>query len=161
MDEIRIVGWIGFLLYLGGLTYFMFFADKWGRTQVSDFYSYNFVPFREISRYLMYWRSIGLPHVILNLAGNIVGFMPFGFFVPLLFRFHRDVPFIFGISLLVSAAIEMIQLITRVGSCDVDDMILNTLGGLLGYALFIVLRDYRRKIRNGNRDEIEQNGMDE
>ena len=145
MDGIRIAGWIGFLLYLGALAYFMFFADNWGRKQISEFYSYNFIPFREIGRYLRFWKQIGLPHVVLNLAGNIIGFMPFGFFVPLLFRFHRDIPFILGISFFFSAAIEFLQLISRVGSCDVDDVLLNTLGGLCGYALFIVLRDYRRR----------------
>ncbi len=159
MDGIRIVGWTCFLLYLGALTYFMFFADNWGRRQLSDVYSYNFVPFREIGRYLRYWRQIGFARVVLNLAGNIVGFMPFGFFVPLLFRFHRDIPFIAGISFCFSAAIEFIQLVSRVGCCDVDDVILNTLGGLLGYALFIVLRDYRRKVKwQREQDQTGQDG---
>ena len=145
MDGIRIAGWAGFLLYLGGLAYLMFFADLWGRTVLAEGYSYNLVPFCEIRRYLLYWHKIGLFRVFLNLGGNILGFMPFGFCIPLLFRYHRTVPVILLCSFLFSLSIELIQLVTRVGSCDVDDILLNTLGGLLGYWLFLFLRDIRRK----------------
>ena len=53
------------------------------------------------------------------------------------------------ISFEVSLAVELIQLVTRVGSCDVDDMILNTLGGMLGFFCFKIVwfwnqKDYER-----------------
>ena len=145
MDSIRIVGWTFFIAYLAALCYFMFFADLWGRTQISAEYSYNLVPFREIRRYLMYWDRIGIAHVLLNLGGNVIGFMPLGFCIPLLYRYHRSIPVILICSFLFSAGIELIQLLTRVGSCDIDDVILNTAGGLIGYILFIFLRDRRRE----------------
>jgi glycopeptide antibiotics resistance protein len=37
---------------------------------------------------------------------------------------------------LSSLLVELIQLISKVGSCDVDDILLNTLGGVIGYLLF-------------------------
>ena len=44
----------------------------------------------------------------------------------------------------MSLFIESVQLLTRVGSFDVDDLILNTLGGILGYVLFYILNKIRR-----------------
>ena len=72
----------------------------------------------------------------LNLAGNVIGFLPFGFFLPILSRRLRNGVLVtmsgFGLSLLV----ESIQLIFKVGCFDVDDLILNTLGVLFGYLSF-------------------------
>ena len=41
--------------------------------------------------------------------------------------------------------IELVQLITKVGSCDVDDIILNTLGGVIGYILWYIYTKLRKK----------------
>ena len=46
----------------------------------------------------------------------------------------------FGLSL----TIELVQLITRVGSCDVDDIILNTIGGVIGYILWSIYRHIKK-----------------
>ena len=48
---------------------------------------------------------------------------------------HRDTP-ASVIPRLRSVLVELIQLVSKVGSCDVDDMLLNTLGGIIGYVLF-------------------------
>ena len=81
----------------------------------------------------------------LNLAGNVIGFLPFGFFLPILSRRLRNGVLVtmsgFGLSLLV----ESIQLIFKVGCFDVDDLILNTLGAAIGYMLFAVCNYLRRK----------------
>ena len=86
----------------------------------------------------------------LNLAGNVIGFLPFGFFLPILSRRLRNGVLVtmsgFGLSLLV----ESIQLIFKVGCFDVDDMILNTLGAALGYGIYAVCEIFRRK-HNGKK----------
>ena len=121
--------------YFSILIYFLFFAEGF-RERVGTGYHYNFIPFYEIGRYLKYYRTIGLPMVILNLLGNVVAFIPFGFLVPLAskgkLRFWSVALFTLEFSVLV----EVLQLFTRVGSCDVDDVILNTLGGMLGYGFY-------------------------
>ena len=48
-------------------------------------------------------------------------------------------------SMALSLGVETIQLFTRVGSFDVDDILLNTIGGVLGYILFVVCSRIRRK----------------
>ena len=60
-----------------------FFSENYGRTDTEREYRYNLVLFREIKRYLVYYEQLGIGNVILNLLGNIVAFMPYGFLLPM------------------------------------------------------------------------------
>lgn len=74
-------------------------------------------------------------YVVLNLAGNIGVFMPMSFFLPVLFRAQRRW-YVFIPTLLLSViAVEAVQFLFMVGSCDVDDLILNAFGAILLYFL--------------------------
>ena len=143
---IRIAGFVLFVCYLLALTYFLFFAESYGRAIQDRQYSYNLTPFKEIKRFWTYRESLGLMAVFLNLVGNVLAFVPFGAILPVLNSrtrgFFRIGVMTFEFSLLV----ETIQLISKVGSFDVDDLLLNTLGGLLGYVAFAVCNHMRRKI---------------
>lgn len=143
---IKTISWLLFLVYIGIVTYFMFFAEIWGRTKVCNDYSYNLVPFKEIKRFIKYREQLGIVAVATNIGGNIIGFMPFGFILPILTKKARKLLRILVLTFNLSLAIEMIQLISKVGCCDVDDMILNTLGGILGYIVFTIFNGFRRKI---------------
>ena len=133
---IKISGGVLFGIYVVGLIYFLFFAEGFGRGGGELYGSYNLQPFQEILRCLRYWDILGAEYVILNLAGNVIGFMPFGMLLPVFARSVRRGWKVGILSFEISAVVEISQLIFRVGSFDVDDMILNTLGGLLGYFLF-------------------------
>lgn len=102
-------------------------------------YRYNLIPFLEIRRFLKYREQIGLFQVLSNLAGNVIGFIPFGLLLPAFVRRFRSGGLVTFLSFDVSLAIELIQLTFRVGIFDVDDIILNTLGGLVGYGIFKIL----------------------
>ena len=132
----RIISIIIFVIYIIALFYFLFFAESMGRTTRGDEYHYNLQPLFEIKRI---WRSshiLGMKYVILNFAGNVIAFIPFGYLLPKMVkkkpRLFHTVLFSFEFSLLV----ELTQLISRTGSFDVDDLILNTFGGLIGYILY-------------------------
>ncbi len=148
---IRLSGSCLFLIYLTGLVYFLFFAESYGRGLEGAVYSYNLLPFREIRRYLTFREILGMRSVILNLAGNILGFVPFGALVPLLARGMRRMWKTGLLGLEVSALVEVSQLLFHAGSCDVDDVILNTAGALLGYAVFRLASTlyYRRQSFRG------------
>ena len=75
---------------------------------------------------------------LINLAGNLLIFVPLGFFAPLLWRKLRHWWAAPGLSMGVSCLIEFLQLFLG-RSVDIDDVILNTLGGLAGYILFCLL----------------------
>ncbi len=135
----RRFGLLLFLIYLVVLTYFLFFADWYDHAPGKHWqYHYNLVPFTEIRRFLRYGTQLGAASIFLNLIGNIIGFFPFGFFLPVISRRFRSVRIVALAGLVSSTAIEIVQLVTRSGVCDVDDIMLNTLGAVLGYLLFLV-----------------------
>ena len=134
-QHIRIGGAVLFLLYLMVLLYFLFFADEYGRVSGGGRYM-NWIPFLEIRRFLGKFHTLGWKAVFLNVAGNILAFVPLGAILPVLFRFFQKFPAAFLGTALFSAAVEGVQYLTGRGRCDVDDVILNVLGGILGYALF-------------------------
>lgn len=143
----KFLKWSAFILYIAALVYFVFFAEMFGRAHVPKNYRYNLVPLKEIKRFIIYYEQLGRTTVLLNLLGNVAAFMPFGFFLPLVTA-HRTKFFkVFLSSFALSLAIELIQLVSRVGSCDVDDLILNTLGGVLGYWCFCIYKQFRAVLR--------------
>lgn len=121
-----------FCLYLLLLFYLLFFSETYGRTMDSG-YRYNLEPFKEIKRFWNNWDSLGWKSVVTNLIGNIVAFAPFGFFLPILCKKGRNFFWCVLASACFSLAVETVQLITKVGAFDVDDILLNAFGGLLGY----------------------------
>ena len=72
----------------------------------------------------------------LNLGGNVAAFIPFGFFMPCLFDRQRRFRRFFLTDAAVIVCIELLQLVTLRGSCDIDDLILNLIGSALGYAVW-------------------------
>ena len=145
--KIRFLSVLLFILYVLLLVYFLFFSEEYGRVTAEErVYRYNLVPFVEIRRFWIYRKQLGIAAVFTNLVGNVAGFLPFGFILPVITEKMRSGLLItlagFGLSLTV----EVIQLITRVGCFDVDDMILNTAGAALGYLLFFICDHLRRKI---------------
>ncbi len=141
----RIIGGILFAVYVVFLIYFMFFAESLGRDIVSDKYHYNLVPFKEISRFITYINLVGVWAAVANIIGNVVAFIPFGLFLPVVSNHKFEFWGMTMLSLDLSLFIELLQLISKVGSFDVDDLMLNTLGGAIGYVIFRVLYAYRKR----------------
>lgn len=143
------LGWVLFILYLCLLAYFMFFSESFGRTDTSRGYQYNLVPLKEITRYFQHYGTIGHLLFMINIWGNVAAFLPFGFFLPIISRrskkWYNTCMLGFGFSLML----ETLQLIFMVGSFDVDDMILNTMGAVLGYLAYRLVQYMRIQIRHG------------
>lgn len=111
-----------FVIYVLCLFYVVTFQDVgWSRS--------NFIPFKEMFRY-----SIGSRLFIKNVIGNIIMFIPYGFFVSY-FLDLRKTKSMTLMALLVSISIEITQLV--IGRVfDIDDIILNTIGGIIGFYLY-------------------------
>lgn len=98
----------------------------------------NLIPFRMFSDYIREIRAGGFTFTLLNFVGNLAVFVPLGFFPALLFRgarWQRSALVGFATSLLVECGQYFV-----VRSTDIDDIILNTLGALCGYWLFLIFR---------------------
>jgi len=149
-----------FLAYLVLLVYFLFFSEKFGRTGSNETYQYNLVIFQEIRRFVRYREIIGTTGFLLNIFGNVVAFMPFGFFLPIVSRRGRRWYNAFLLGFFLSLCIETTQLIFQVGSFDVDDLLLNTIGGILGFLCYKKVQGIRvrRKRRAAEIRETPEDG---
>lgn len=138
------IWWICFILYIILMIWLLFC-----RTRVwTDGLSYqqmlqeniNLKPLYTIKNYinviLHYPNSAYYDHCIINLIGNVIMFIPAGLFFPRLFLFLRNFIFFVLTSLACIIFIETLQLFVLVGSFDVDDIILNISGFLIGYMIF-------------------------
>lgn len=98
----------------------------------------NFVPFYSIYYYLI---SKQEPFVVglINVLGNIVLFIPFGLFLPLIWSNCRRWKKLTLVLFLVSISLEVAQLLFAIGNFDIDDTLLNVVGGWIGYLLFAAL----------------------
>ena len=111
-----------FVVYLMCFFYVLTFEDV-------DWSTANLIPFKEMFRF-----EFGSKMFIRNVLGNMLLFLPYGFYLSYFMKL-RKVKYVFVFSIFVSIAVEIIQY--RIGRVfDIDDIILNILGGVLGYYLY-------------------------
>lgn len=102
-----------------------------------EFYS-NIVPFATITSFFTKYieNNINLSIVVTNILGNIIAFAPFGIFLPILYKDKIDNIKKFTLTMIIIVFIvECIQFITKSGTFDVDDIILNVLGATIMYGI--------------------------
>lgn len=114
--------YFGFIIYVLCLFYVVTFQDvSWSTS--------NYIPFKEMFRY-----TIGSRMFFKNVIGNMIMFVPFGFFVAYILKLEKA-RYILLLSFVASITIESIQsCIGRV--FDVDDILLNIVGGFIGFLIF-------------------------
>ncbi len=134
-----------FFIYVAVLAYFVFFSDGYGRTGVHEEYRYNLKLFSEIKRFYVYSANVGIVASVTNLLGNVVAFMPFGALIRWVRNEKTSLVCATIHTFIFSLTIELVQLITKVGVFDVDDLVLNTLGGILGYGCYYILATINRR----------------
>jgi glycopeptide antibiotics resistance protein len=122
-----------YLCYVISVTFFPFtyLFYSYGRTA-------NLIPLVKSLSMIQNAITLGamVKQVVINLAGNLLLLAPLGFILPVLLEKSRTALKVIGISFAVSLSIELSQLSFAVRIFDVDDILLNTLGALLGYAVF-------------------------
>ena len=106
-------------------------------------YHYNLIPFQEIKRFWEYREKLGMWSVV-NLLGNVFVFIPFGFFKPMASYRRNFLGTVFD-GFFLSVVVESFQFVTKVGRFDVDDLMLNTIGVVIGYFVFLICNAMRRK----------------
>lgn len=110
--------------------------------------SANFMPFKTIRMYIKYADRL---NSFENLAGNIIAFVPFGMMLPLINTRTSIWKYVFANALVFVIGIELFQLVSAFGVFDVDDIILNCFGVILGYVIYIKSRSmfpvFDKKIR--------------
>ena len=130
--------WTMFIVYLFALLYFTIFSESLGRTPGTAGSStgrYNLELFAEIRRFWSYREQLGLGAMILNIFGNIAAFIPCGYLLPRVMHRCSTLSSTLLIGFLISFVIECTQYLFSVGSFDVDDLLLNLAGVLIGYLI--------------------------
>lgn len=132
-----------FILYkeLAGLIFIVYIMCIFHIVTFQDvnFGDSNLVPFKEITRY-----DFGTHKFFKNVIGNMILFIPYGYFISYYLKTYKART-IFILTLIASITIETTQYyIGRV--FDIDDIILNVLGGIIGYYLYIGFEAIRKKL---------------
>ena len=129
-----------FILYCALMLWLLFDRNRydpaipyWDQVQQNM----NLTPFHTIRLYVRLFLNSERPVLVkvaaVNLLGNVAMFIPLGFLLPKAFpRMNRLWKVLLTTALTITA-VEIIQLMGMVGSCDVDDLILNVCGAALGY----------------------------
>lgn len=150
-SKFRPLAWIAFGAYCA-LMLWLLFGQRMGIDSSRPYPeqligNLNLIPFRTILEYAHMVLADADGHAFINLAGNVVMFVPLGFFLPLLWPGLRPLKRFLLCSMAIILSIETIQLFTFLGSCDIDDLILNVLGAAIGFLLFQLV--YRKKEKDG------------
>ena len=148
-----------FWYYLWVLANVLFFDNAFGRGfhAGADLGAVNLEPLRTIKNYLIAYGygNISLRLVVLNLLGNLAAFAPMGVFLPALFRGQRSIFFLTATLTLGITAVEVAQVYTGAGSCDVDDLILNLAGALIVFVLCRITPIWKQLCRVNPRPQKE------
>ncbi len=121
----------GFFIYYALLLIYSFILI---RSPVYDVSDSNFIPFRTMQTYNYNYE------IFMYFFGNLLYFTPAGFYIKVIKNRIKPLVFIL-LPITISASIELSQLIFKNGNCDIDDVILNSIGFYLGFAVKSIM-DY-------------------
>lgn len=140
-EKINVLKELKMLIYI----VYCFLLFRLVTTTDFESYSNNFIPFKEIMRYkltsVLFYR---------NVVGNILLFLPFGFLITDMIHDKTNKLNIFISTFVVfmtSLSIEVIQM--HIGrSFDIDDIILNVIGGIIGFVIFWIYSGIKKRCNN-------------
>lgn len=146
---LKIVIYITFAIYLIALIGILFLNNRgnWETTPYSEYIQSltNLIPFKTINEYIqaLIHGTMNLDIPIRNLASMLLLYLPFGIYVPLVFsNYQKFSTFLCSMSLVI-ILVEILQLITRHGSLDIDDFILNLVGTIIGFTFYKIITKFK------------------
>ena len=126
-------------------------AASWKKDVILEgLYTANFTLFKTIRMYIDYAYKL---NSFENLVGNIVLFIPCGFLLPLCMKQGCNFFVMLLNAFLFVLGIEVFQLFSAFGAFDVDDILLNCLGAVMGYCLYIIAKAIKKQKRKKERQE--------
>ncbi len=132
-----------FVCYCAVMLWLLFV--RYRSVEVTDYWAQvstriNLIPFSSMGSMLMTLKENPrldvLWVVIYNLGGNVIMFLPLGFLLPELWQQFRKFLSCVGAVAWIMTCVELIQLFTLRGFCEVDDVLLNVLGGAIGFGIW-------------------------
>ncbi|MFB5089575.1 VanZ family protein [Psychrobacillus sp. PGGUH221] len=121
-------------------SFFTFNIDAW-KTNA------NLISFKNIFHYIINHDRFNLDIVISNTLGNILIFIPLGIFLPILFKRYTSFSKTIAFSIIVSFTIEALQFLLQIGQFDIDDLILNGIGSIVGFLFIKLIFEFQNKVQ--------------
>lgn len=137
------------ILYIGIIVNFLFVTNKNYIIYYSDFQKINFVPFLTLATLIEDYIGGYMPisSIINYLLLGILIYIPYGFYISLFLRSQRR-QLKFLCLFLLPIIIEGLQKVLSLGKCDMDDIILGVIGGILGVILYFLLNQSFRFVKD-------------
>lgn len=101
-------------------------------------WNYNLIPFATLT-------SEVIEENYIILCANVMVFVPLGFLLPWAFQKLNNFRKVLGCMFLFILCCEFLQFIFKLGFFDIDDIILNLIGGCIGYILYVLIKN-RKKV---------------
>ena len=150
-QNLRYIVIITFGIYLFNLFVLLFIDSMYGRNNQGWIWSnldkldivaensVNLIPFKGIGKIVsgVLNNNVSIKVFVTNILGNIFAFMPFAIFLKLISDRCDSIKRFILTMLIIILSVEILQLVTLRGVCDIDDLILNLSGALL---LFLILK---------------------
>lgn len=144
MKIVKLIVWASFLVYLAVVAGLVFFSRyRVGAVADVSIWEYarfqmNIVPFKTILEYIKVYfdGSMSKSIPLSNLIGNLIMFFPWGIYLPLFFKNLKQWKKYILVTVGLLLGIELVQFFARLGSFDIDDLILNLAGAMLGFLLW-------------------------
>lgn len=144
MKIVKLIVWASFLLYLAVVAGLVFFS-RYRVGDVADVsiweyarFQMNIVPFKTILEYIKVYYDGSMSKIVplRNLIGNLIMFFPWGIYLPLFFKNLKQWKKYILVTVGLLLGIELVQFFARLGSFDIDDLILNLAGAMLGFLMW-------------------------
>ena len=138
----RKILWAGFAAYILLMLWLLFIRHR--GVEITDYWAQiagrvNLVPFSSMGSMLRtLWYNpypAVLWTVVYNIGGNIIMFVPLGFFLRALTAKCRKFWRCMGAVAIIMTVVELCQLFTLRGFCEIDDLMLNLLGAAMGWTI--------------------------
>lgn len=134
--KVKKLSWVFFLLY-AALMFWEVFIGPYRCHPIER--RYNLYPMKTVLNYFLHSNFFNFEILVVNLVGNVATFLPLGFFLPLLFKGVNRFWKLLLWTLVLITGVETVQFVFNVGIFDIDDIILNTIGSLIGYGCYRML----------------------
>jgi Glycopeptide antibiotics resistance protein len=140
---VRKIYYVVFIMYCINLLYVLFFDRDFGRHRLlisyGQYFQYNvnFIPFHTIHLFIKGYQMgiVCMETLLRNILGNWIIFMPMAYFLPTLIQCQRKLSVFFITMILIVLSVEVTQVFFRIGSGDIDDVLLNVSGAIVMYII--------------------------
>lgn len=147
--EVGLIALVIFLIGIISQTIIPEFEFYNGKIKIAEFINtdrFNLVPFKIMYQtFIEVFRYKNISYFYISLLANILIFIPIGLLLPLLFEKYRNIKNTILFGIIFSLCIETTQIILP-RATDIDDIILNAFGTLLGFGIFYIIKKYIPKI---------------